>query len=106
VAVEAIQNFDERDMLYMVDDLVPIHATLGLYTPAYFFDYPMFGAYFTRALVPVYPFEQISDAVWLRSQGIQYILVQENQEPAPHLPAGLILIKAIDGWSLYQWTQP
>jgi hypothetical protein len=106
VAGEVIQNFDERDMLYMVDDLVPIHATLGLYTPVYFFDYPMFGAYFTRELVPVYPFERISDADWLRSQGIQYILFQENQEPAPDLPPGLTLIKAIDGWSLYQWILP
>jgi hypothetical protein len=106
VAVEAIQNFDERDMLYMVDDLVPIDATLGLYTPGYLLDYPMFGAYFTRRLVPIYPFNKIQDADWLNVQGIQYILVQENQSPAPTLPLGIALIKAIDGWSLYLWPRP
>jgi hypothetical protein len=106
VAIQAIQNFDERDMLYMVDDLVPINATLGLYTPGYLFDYPLFGAYFTRQLVPIYPFDKIQDTGWLNAQGIQYILVQENQAPAPILPQGIILIKAIDGWSLYLWSQP
>jgi 4-amino-4-deoxy-L-arabinose transferase-like glycosyltransferase len=106
VAIETIQNFDDRKMLYMVDDLVPIDATLGLYTPGYFLDYPMFGAYFTRRLVPIYPFEKIQDTGWLNAQGIQYILVQENQTPAPVLPPGIIRIKSIDGWSLYLWPQP
>ncbi len=106
VAIQAIQNFGDREMLYMVDDLVPIDATLGLYTPGYLLDYPLFGAYFTRHLVPIYPFDKIQDADWLNEQGIQYILVQENQAPAPNLPPGLTLIKAIKGWLLYLWSQP
>jgi 4-amino-4-deoxy-L-arabinose transferase-like glycosyltransferase len=106
IAVETIQSFDNRDMLYMVDDLVPVDATLGLYTPDYLLDYPLFGAYFSRHLVPIYPYARIQDINWLNEHGIQYILVLELQTKTPTLPPGTTLMKAIKGWSLYHWSQP
>jgi 4-amino-4-deoxy-L-arabinose transferase-like glycosyltransferase len=101
-ALQAIQNHYSLEMLEMVEKYVPVDATLGLYTPGYVLDYPLFGEYFTRRLVPIYPFENLQDSVWLEGQGIQYILIQEMDAP-PALPDGLTLLRHMDGWSLYTW---
>jgi hypothetical protein len=102
--LQAIQNHESLDMFSMVDENVPADATLGLYTPGYVLDYPLFGKYFTRRLVPVYPFENLQDAAWLKSQDIEYILIQEMGSPPPALPQGLKMIRAVNSWSLYTWA--
>jgi 4-amino-4-deoxy-L-arabinose transferase-like glycosyltransferase len=102
IALQTIQNHGSLEMFTMVEKYVPADATLGLYTPGYVLDYPLFGEHFTRRLVPIYPFGNLQDADWLQAQGIQYILVQELDAP-PALPDGLTLLRHVDGWSLYTW---
>jgi hypothetical protein len=102
ISLQTIQNHKRLEMLLLVESTVPDDATLGLYNPSYMLDYPLFGEYFTRKLVPIYPFENLQDADWLQAQGIQYILVQETNTTLA-LPDGLTLLRHVDGWSLYTW---
>lgn len=102
ITVMTVQAFFMREPLRMVERLVPSDAVLGLYTPGYMWDYPLFGPRFTRRLVPIYPFESVSDLNRMKSQGIQYLLVQEGIAPVPALPPGLDEDGRVEGWVLYQ----
>jgi 4-amino-4-deoxy-L-arabinose transferase-like glycosyltransferase len=102
VVLQTLQAHRSRQMLQMVDALVPDDATLGLYT-SYMLDYPLFGEHFTRRLIPIYPFDKITDDKWLNEQGIEYILVQGRGESQIIPPNDLEEVKGIKGWTLYTW---
>jgi hypothetical protein len=87
----------------MTDQSVPPDAVLGLYNPGYMLDYPLFGARFTRRLVPIYPFDEIDDPDWLNTNGITYVLVQRGYGQDPNLPDGTTRIAQIQGWRLYRF---
>lgn len=75
------QSYDTKDMVYLVDQNVPLDGTLGIATRAdVYYEYGLFGENFTRRIVPVFPPEKICDDTWLRQQGIEYILVDYGNE--------------------------
>jgi 4-amino-4-deoxy-L-arabinose transferase-like glycosyltransferase len=100
--VQTIQGFFSRDLLRMVERVVPVDATLGLYTPGYVWDYPFFGKHFTRRLVPIYPFVNSADLNWLEGKKIEWILVQKGVDPAPALPKEAEQQATVEGWALYR----
>ncbi len=102
VIVQTIQGGFAREFLRMIDDIVPKDTTIGLYTPAYVWEYPIFGKHFERRLVPIYPFTRSNDINWLKDQGVQYILVQTDTLPTPILPHNIDLEGSTDGWMLYR----
>ena len=103
ITLQTLQGRPARDMLRLVEEYVPADATLGLYTPGYVLDYLLFGEHFTRRLIPIYPFERIADAEWLKAQGIEYVLLQKRGESLPTLAEGLKKIKGSAGWIIYTW---
>ncbi|MEJ5226104.1 MAG: hypothetical protein WHV44_16710, partial [Anaerolineales bacterium] len=98
-----VQHQREREMHTMVARHVPEDATLGVASLGNFTEYILFGEHFTRRVIPVYPIENLSDAAWLRAQGIQYLLVRGNLAYAP--PPAYALIAQVEGWQLYQWNE-
>jgi 4-amino-4-deoxy-L-arabinose transferase-like glycosyltransferase len=98
-----LQGRRYKDMINMTDQSVPPDAVLGLYNPGYMLDYPLFGARFTRRLVPIYPFDEIDDPDWLNTNGITYVLVQRGYGQDLNLPDGTTRIAQIQGWRLYRF---
>jgi len=57
-----------------VDEYVPQRGTLGLALTPSLMEYPYFGEYFKRTLVPIYPYEEMQNEQWLRDKNIDWIL--------------------------------
>jgi 4-amino-4-deoxy-L-arabinose transferase-like glycosyltransferase len=102
IFLQTAQRKKERDMDYLIAKKVPSNATLGLYTPGYILDYPLFGVNFTRTLIPIYPFDRISDAQWLEAKGIDYILVQDWPGYNPIVATDYERLDTVDSWHLYR----
>ena len=84
VFIQTIQRKDNRDVYYMVEEFVPADATLGYYIPFFILDYPFFGEQLNRRLIPITLPAQVADTQWLRSQGIDYLLLpKQNGYPVP-----------------------
>ena len=89
----------------MVDAKVPADATLGLLTFGNFQEYPFFRENFSRKLVQIYPPERIQDVRWLKSQGIEYVLVLSPVGTPPiNAPAELDPVEKVDAWTLLSWV--
>lgn len=102
---QTIQSFYMRAPAYMVDADVPADATLGLLTYDTFLEYPFFREDFRRRLVQIYPPERAGDEVWLKAQGIEYVLVLAPPGIASvAMPAGLAPIRSLADWTLYTWS--
>jgi hypothetical protein len=99
IAVQTIQRRNDREVYYMVDEFVPADSTLGYYVPGFILDYPFFGENLSRCLVPLTSPAQISDLQWLRSQGIEYLLLPQDGYPTP--PLEYQSFSHVRGWKLY-----
>ena len=99
IFVQTIQRKDNRDVYYMVEEFVPPDSTLGFYVPGFILDYPFFGEHLSRRLVPLSSPAQISDLQWLRSQGIEYLLLPQDGYPTP--PLEYQSFSHVKGWKLY-----
>ncbi len=104
--LQTLQAAGQREMLHLVAQNVPPDAALGLYTPGYLFDYPLFGEHFTRRLIPVYPFEKMRDVDWLKNQGIDYLLLQFPAANAGLVPGEMEKLRETQSWALYTWKTP
>ena len=58
-----------------VEKQVPLNDTLGLVLYQGSYEYPLFGKYLTRKLIPIYPDEQLSNYDWVKGQNINWILL-------------------------------
>ena len=99
IFVQTIQRKNDRDLYAMVEENVPVDATLGYYIPFFILDYPLFGENLSRRLVPLASSSQISDIQWLQSQGIKYLLLPQDGYPAP--PTEYQVVSHVNGWKLY-----
>ena len=80
-----------RAPVHLVEATVPADATLGLLTYGTFLEYPFFREDFSRRLVQIYPPEKVHDMVWMKAQGIEYVLVLAPLDGAPvNLPGDLV----------------
>lgn len=103
LTLQTLQGMFAREYIQMIERNVPADAVLGLYSPRYYWEYPLFGEHFTRRLVPVHPGARLQELDWMRAQGIQFVMVREDQTPLPELPpSGLTRIDAVEGWGLYR----
>jgi hypothetical protein len=102
--LQSLQGHSSRAMFYMVNEYVPLDTTLGVYTPGYILDFPLFGEHLTRRLVPIYPLKNISNKQWLKDQQVEYILIQRLGKE-PKLAEGLKAVDWVPGWVLYTWDQ-
>ena len=101
IFLQTLQRKKERAMQYMVANNVPLNTTLAYYAPYYILDYPLFGKNFTRKVIPVYPLDEISNNAWMQGNGIQYLLIANNQQN-PAISNDYELIKELPDWSLYR----
>jgi len=85
-----------------VEKFVPEESTLGYFIPFFIMDYPLFGEHMHRRLVPFPTRAQITDFEWLRSQGIEYLLLP-NTEGYPTPPEEYETISHVKDWKLYQY---
>ena len=99
IFVQTIQRRMDRDAYYMVEEFVPPDSTLGYYVPGFILDYPFFGEHLSRRLIPLSSPAQISDPQWLRSQGIEYLLIPQDGYPTP--PLEYQSFSHVKGWKLY-----
>lgn len=98
------QSFFLRKPVLMVDAKVPADATLGMLTFGSFQEYPFFREDFSRRLVQIYPTEQMQNIEWLKSQGIEFVLVGPTMDGSVvSMPKALQPVSQVDGWSLYTW---
>ena len=101
-----IQSFYMRRPARLVEKIIPADATLGLMAYDTFLEYPFFREDYSRRLVQIYPPGQASDPTWLKSQGIEYLLVQVTPNtPAMSLPAGLAPVASDGDWTIYSWAE-
>jgi 4-amino-4-deoxy-L-arabinose transferase-like glycosyltransferase len=103
VQQQTFQSNFMREPVSMVEKFVPADATLGLLTYAGFHDYHFFRPDYSRRLVPVYPTGLIEDTDWVKSHGIEYLLVLQptGAELPDQIPAAFVLITVTGDWTLY-----
>ncbi len=103
LTLQTQQGVFAREYIGMIERNVPFDGVLGLYSPRYYWEYPLFGEHYTRRLVPVHPGARLLDLDWMQAQGIAYLMVREDQTPLPELPpSGLTRIDVVEGWGLYR----
>lgn len=100
VFIQTIQRKDNRDVYYMVEEFVPADATLGYYIPFFILDYPFFGEQLNRRLIPISSPAQVPDTQWLRSQGIEYLLLPK-QDGYPVPAEEFQAVSHLRDWKLY-----
>jgi hypothetical protein len=106
--LQAIQWQDETmgRYLYIIDRSLPEDAIVGFYTKDYIWDYPLFGEHFTRQVVPILSETQLGDEGWLKSKGIQFVLVNVSQGFPANLQRKLVPFDEVKGaWMLYTWSR-
>jgi len=75
IFIQTIQRKNDCKVYAMLDKALPAEATLGYYILFYFMEYPLFGEHMEPKLVPIILSSNVSDAQWLHSQGIEYLLI-------------------------------
>jgi hypothetical protein len=90
-------------VLRRVDRVVPPDATLALYLGRGDWDYPFFGAHFTRTLIPIYPYPAQIDEAWLVEHHVDYVLVRDILLVST-LPPSLVVRAQEMNFTLYKYT--
>ncbi len=102
--MQSLQGGNQIRYLQMLNDSLPKDAVVGFYSPTYIWDYPLFGFRFTRTVIPIVQADKLGDADWLKSQGIQYVLVNVMQGNPDQLAQGLTPVDYVyREWLLYRW---
>lgn len=78
-----VVSWDQLHVIQAVEEQVPSDATLGLLFTANTIEYPFFGQYFKRTLVPIFPYDKINDEKWLINQKITWILSCVDSADSP-----------------------
>lgn len=84
-----------------VEARVPQDSRLATRIGTDTWDYPLFGPYFRRIIVPLDPYAMEIDINRLREQGIDYVLVEGAY---PSVPNDLQLIWQYENWFLYEFV--
>lgn len=58
-----------------IEDKVPADARMGIVIYKGFYEYPFFGKYLERSLIPIYPYPRLYETEWLKQEGINWILL-------------------------------
>lgn len=78
-----------------VEENVPANARMGMVLYQGFYEYPFFGKYLKRSLIPIYPYSRLYEAEWLRHEEIDWILLCKDMSfpkgfvEVAHFPAYL-----------------
>ena len=87
--------------LDLVDQYVPLNATLATRFGVDHWDYIFFGPHFERTLVPADPAFKGIDLESLKRLGSEYLLVAPRERPFLRIPSGLHYLAEADGWFLF-----
>ncbi len=90
-----LQGGQMRGYLNLISQTMPEKAVVGYYSPSYIWDYPLFGEGFNRKVIPIVAVEKLEDVEWLRSMGIEYILVNYPGGDPGDFARGLV---EVDSW--------
>lgn len=105
VDMQTLQSFYMRGPIKMIESVVPADATLGLVATGRYLEYPLFGEQFSRHLVQIDPPERAGDIRWLKSQGIEYVVLQQaGSEMQVKIPEVLVPIASLEDWTVYSWA--
>lgn len=98
------QSYDTKEMLYLVDQTVPEDGMLGIATTSnVYYEYGLYGEKFTRKIIPIYPEDNVCDPIWLKENGIQYILVDAAESDYPPCSLGRYeALKSMKNWIVFE----
>lgn len=75
--------------------------TLGILGPEGTWYYPFFGEHFEYRVVPIYPEENLSNKDWLKTSGIDWILISYESISRENIPDYLQVIEELKEWGIY-----
>lgn len=67
-------GWDQYPILMAVENNVPQKTIMGLAINPLLMEYPYFGQYLQRKLVPIYPYDKMDDTQWLKDNNVDWIL--------------------------------
>lgn len=67
-------SWDQNPVGVVVEKYVPRNGILGLALTPSLMEYPYFGEYFKRTLIPIFPYENMQNEQWLNEKHIDWIL--------------------------------
>ncbi|MBA4319138.1 MAG: hypothetical protein C0412_12125 [Flavobacterium sp.] len=104
-------SWDQYSLIETVNEIVPKETNLGLLFFPNTIEYPYFGEYLKRTLVPIFPYENILDDQWLTQNKVEWILDCVNLSSKPNyfikvkdIPLDSPVVEST-GCVLYQRTQ-
>jgi 4-amino-4-deoxy-L-arabinose transferase-like glycosyltransferase len=102
--MQSLQGGNQIYYLQMLNNSLPKDTVVGFYSKTYLWDYPLFGFRFTRQVIPIVDADKLGDMEWLKSQGIQYVLVNVMYDYPRQLAQGLVPVDFVwSEWILYGW---
>jgi hypothetical protein len=105
IAKLTIQGHFMLDVTRMVEREVPPDAVMGMINYGANWEYPLFGEFFTRRVIPIHPPEKLYDPAWMKNNQIQFVLVQATQAQLPNIPRYLSPVSGYFEWVLYRFNQ-
>lgn len=75
VSLQGLNSGQFNAAVRVVDDNVPTDAKMGMVIYQGFFEYPFFGKYLARQLIPIYPYSSLYESGWLEQEKIDWILL-------------------------------
>ncbi|MDD5368595.1 MAG: glycosyltransferase family 39 protein [Anaerolineaceae bacterium] len=104
--LQANQDETMGGYLYIIDRSLPVDTVVGFYSRKYIWDYPLFGEHFTRRVIPIVSEDQLGNEEWLKSKGVQYVLVDVSEGYPVNLQRKLVPYDEVKGaWMLYTWSR-
>lgn len=103
IHLQTMQSGSHREIYRIVTNQVPEDATLGHQLPAGSWEFPYFGKYISRKLVPIYLPSYINNSRWLHNQGIEYVLVNHCAFPDVQTASELTRIARAKCFTLFTW---
>lgn len=75
VSLQGLNSGTFNTAVRVVEKNVPANAKLGMVITQGFFEYPFFGKYLQRQLMPIYPYSNLYESDWLENENIDWILL-------------------------------
>ena len=105
---ETISSPQQYQTLYELPQQVKANSTIGLVLLNGDWEYPFFGSQFEYKLVPVLDLAHLTDPIWLEKNGIDYLIIHQDENHPASVDSQFILQKEYKegiqniGWQIYR----
>lgn len=102
-----LRTFSSRhvheEIVWVVEDLVPPNARMGVILGGGSFDYVFFGPTLQRQLVNINPPNMLNNTDWLDNQKLSFVLIYEVDR-VTSIPPNLVPVFSNEKWQLFKVT--